>query len=154
MKLRNKRTGEIGHFISTNWNETALIIMDNNGVQLAKYSSFAELNKEWEDALDEEPKEYWFITWCGDVDKETYDGVDVDKDCKAIGNCFESKEEAEQAVEKLKAFKRLKDKGLMFKHNKVIGEYGNVSYRLNYPANAIEQKDLDLLFGGEDEQSN
>lgn len=34
---------------------------------------------------------------------------------KAIGNYFETREEAEKAVEKLKAWKRLKDSGLKFK---------------------------------------
>lgn len=56
MKLRNKKTGEIGYFCFANWNEPVLIIMDKDGVQLAKYNSLAELNSEWEDC--EEPKEY------------------------------------------------------------------------------------------------
>ena len=60
MRLKNKQTGEIGYLRSTNWNETALIIMDKDGVQLGKYNSLAELNKEWED-VSEEPKEYWYI---------------------------------------------------------------------------------------------
>lgn len=56
MKLRNKKTGEIGYFCFANWDSPVLIIMDKNGVQLAKYNSLAELNSEWEDY--EEPKEY------------------------------------------------------------------------------------------------
>lgn len=47
MKLRNKKTGEMGYLRSINWNEQALIIMDKDGVQLAKYPSLAELNEEW-----------------------------------------------------------------------------------------------------------
>lgn len=49
MKLRNKKTGEIGYFCFTNWDSPVLIIMDKNGIQLGKYNSLAELNKEWED---------------------------------------------------------------------------------------------------------
>lgn len=50
MKLKNKKTKEIGYFCFANWNDPVLIIMDKNGVQLAKYNSLAELNAEWCDA--------------------------------------------------------------------------------------------------------
>ena len=49
MKLKNKKTGEIGYLRSINWNEKALIVMDKNGVQLDKCNSLAELTDEWED---------------------------------------------------------------------------------------------------------
>lgn len=39
----------------------------------------------------------------------------VDRSRFKIGNCFQTKEEAKRAVEKLKAWKRLKDSGLKFK---------------------------------------
>ena len=39
----------------------------------------------------------------------------TDSERLEIGNCFQTKEEAERAVEKLKAWKRLKDSGLKFK---------------------------------------
>lgn len=54
-------------------------------------------------------KEYWFITCCGDVDVEPDDGTDTNKECKEIGNYFNTREEADQAVKKLKAWKLLKD---------------------------------------------
>ena len=54
MKLKNKKTGEIGYFCFANWDSPVLIIMDENGVQLAKYNSLAELNAEWEDVPEEE----------------------------------------------------------------------------------------------------
>ena len=161
MKLRNKKTGEIGHFTSTNWNEIALIIMDDNGVQLAKYSSLAELNAEWEDY--EEPKEskeskkYWFISSGG----ETVSYCEEDEEpedteaCKEIGNYFESEEEAEKAVEKLKAVKRLKDNGFKIKGWKftpdmkqIEGNY--VKIEAEVPQILINEKDIDLLFGGEE----
>jgi hypothetical protein len=76
---------------------------------------------------------------------------------KEIGNYFETKEEAEKAVEKLKAWKRLKDKQFKF--------YGwNKGSLLKSLPNTIMfacddtkiwswediRDDLDLLFGGEE----
>jgi len=54
MKLQNKKTGEIGRLITHDWLENKLIISDDDGVQLAKYNSLAELNAEWEDMPEEE----------------------------------------------------------------------------------------------------
>ena len=147
MKLRNKKTGEIGHFTSTNWNETALIIMDDNGVQLAKYSSLAELNADWEDY--KEPKEYWYIDINGEI---MFDNVEDDtvKVMREIGNYFETKEEAEQAVEKLKAYKKLKDNGM--KKYSFRREKRGIDLDF-YTLTVLVPKDkdsLDLLFGGEE----
>ena len=80
---------------------------------------------------------------------------------KAIGNKFDTKEEAEKAVEKLKAWKRLKDKGFGF-----LGIHGMsyaIDFEINPPYTHItfneytateDQKefynDLQLLFGGEE----
>ena len=96
MKLRNKKTGKIIY-----------IIAHIAGDYRQKFDSIAELNEEWEDY--EEPKEYCYITSRGnfhfieDIDDEG------DRERKQIGNYFETKEEAEKAVEKLKAWKLLKD---------------------------------------------
>ena len=150
MKLRNKKTGEIGHFTSTNWNEIALIIMDDNGVQLAKYSSLAELNEEWEDA-PEEPKEYWYIDIDGRIMSDNVED-DTVKVMREIGNYFETKEEAGQAVEKLKAWKRLKDKGFVFKG--VNEDDGSIKMGLSKGVKICESvefyEDMTLLFGGEE----
>ena len=158
MKLRNKKTGEIGHFTSTNWNEIALIITDDNGVQLARYSSLAGLNKEWEDA-SEEPKDYYCID-CNEPSGiyKTRCEDERDEFNKEIGNYFKTKEEAEKAVEKLKAWKRLEDKG--FRPKMWEWEYiydDNISGELTIKAHIDDAtdsdgkytKDLDLLFGGE-----
>jgi hypothetical protein len=75
---------------------------------------------------------------------------------KAIGNYFETKEEAELAVEKLKAWKRLKDKGV-----KIIGYYcdgetnrkGEFSGEVNVTIDVPQEVDINifyLLFGGEE----
>jgi hypothetical protein len=150
MKLRNKKTGEIGYFCFANWNDPILIIMDENGVQLAKYSSLAELCKEWED-YEEPEKYYWFINPEGEVVSisEEVDGPEGVKSNKQIGNYFETKEEAEKAVERLRAWKRLKDKG--FRFDCWYGGSKDMSFSI--PQEIIDRataKDLDLLFGGEE----
>ena len=116
MKLRNKKTGEIVE--ATDFN-----IMSD-------YNSLAELNKEWEDA-PEEPKEYWYI----DIDSGImFDNVEDDtvKVMREIGNYFETREEAEKAVEKLKAWKRLKDYNVKFNLDFVRNKI-DFTYSVNNP---------------------
>lgn len=75
------------------------------------YSSIEAFIADWEDA----PKKYWYIDCDGMIVDDKDLGTGFDKDCKEIGNYFETEEEADKAVEKLKAWKRLKDKGFRFK---------------------------------------
>lgn len=75
---------------------------------------------------------------------------------KSIGNDFETEEEAEKAVERLRAWKRLKDKGFRFDGYDVVhNSNGDLCGQLFYNAGdyCIEdiEKDLDLLFSGEDD---
>ena len=157
MKLKNKKTGEIGNFVSTNYSDPAITIMDDNGIQLAKYTSLAELNAEWEDY--EEPKSYWSIDCLspdGLVSEFTGASRDVFMKRKSIGNYFETKEEAEKAVEKLKAAKRLKDKGFKFLNSNYRYDQPIVKDHSYYNFIAICKngdvyEDIDLLFGGENE---
>jgi hypothetical protein len=110
MRLKNKRTGEIGELQVTE-KHCAVAVGNgtaNCGVEI--YSSLARLYEDWEDY--EEPKGFWSIS--GDATIEHYDRLSENDHCKEIGNYFETKEEAEKAVEKLKAFKRLRDKGFKF----------------------------------------
>ena len=159
MKLRNKKSGEIIDLYEGLIRDDGEHIIIKPVSVLEKcyvYNSIAELNAEWEDYKDdEEPKKYWFINWNGDIDDETDDGFAVDKSCKEIGNYFKTKKEAEKAVEKLKAWKQLKDDGITFTLDEsngtpfiVIGskeETGTVQK----VARIVES--LTLLFGGEDE---
>lgn len=141
MKLRNKRTGEIKAFDEVireayKWNN---------------YNSLAELNEEWEDY--EEPKEYWYIDCDGEIEHDKDQGTGFDKDCKAIGNCFETKEEAEKAVEKLKAWKRLKDIGCRFilDDNFTVKFVGpEVTKIVSAEEGRMLCDDYRLLFGGEE----
>lgn len=158
MKLRNKKTGEIvdADFNATISGRTNTIIIQNGPEQL-EYGSLAELNAEWEDY--EEPKEwYWFIEDNGVIQRSChYEDLHptLDKARKEIGNYFETKEEAEKAVEKLKAWKRLKDNGFNIKGWKftpdmkqIQGNY--VKIEAEIPQILINEKDIDLLFGGEE----
>lgn len=140
MRLRNKKTGKIIRFY--------------DGITLngEDYGSLVELNEEWEDC--EEPKEFWYIGQGGvifsDTNTITQDYADI---LQAIGNYFETKEEAEKAVEKLKAWKRLRDVGCKF----LLDD--NLVVRFVKPSvmkieTAEQQKSLSddymLLFGGEE----
>jgi hypothetical protein len=130
---------------------------------LKQYSSLAELNAEWEDY--EEPKEYWYIDWNGEVCRsDIHDGRT--KRMKQIGNYFETKEEAELALRKLKAWKWLKDKGFRFTgvagiSNNIYVSFetdskyrgGHVMYdKYSNSDNNLREynEDLTLLFGGEE----
>lgn len=153
MKLRNKKTGKIGDFCYGFTNELCVAWQKDDGFWEKKvYHSLAELNEDWEDA-PEEPK-------CGYIiDPLDEDGYSRDDDCfeegdrqraKELGIWFETKEEAEKAVEKLKARKRLKDKGFKF----VGWKNGKLEYP-DYVSFDCEDykgcaKDLDIVFGGEE----
>lgn len=149
MKLKNKKTGEI--------KECVVIPVDSNGYPneyqvFEKGESLAELNEEWCDY--EEPKEYWFISDRGEI-FHTEDNMSIDEKRKFFGNYFETKEEAEKAVEKLKAFKRLKDKGFRFtgythKDRGRLDELEIYCQLGECPENIEEMDDVHLLFGGEE----
>ena len=161
MKLRNKKTGEIIDFGSP-----AFIIDNNKNNVSMQIKNLAELNEEWEDY--QEPKEYWYIrdfsftrgdtTGIGHSPDSNNDTAEYRKQ---IGNYFETREESEKAVEKLKAWKRLKDKGFRFEG--IAGITNEIYFKANeqfthimvdeYTADKTEKEyidDLMLLFGGKE----
>ena len=149
MKLRNKKTGEI-----KNVNHNHILIHFNDG-ETKCISSLAQFNEEWEDY--EEPKEHWFVDSGGEVEEATYLTENDKANLANFGNYFETKDEAEQAVEKLKAWKRLKDAG--FKFNNWIYDYREAENEnergINIGASydqlsKIDANDITLLFGGEE----
>lgn len=152
MKLRNKQTWEIGY--TAVLRSKAIVVMDENAIQLGSYTSLTELNAEWEDY--EEPKEYWWIdTGSIPMVRKSNNPIlseDIDKE---IGNYFETREEAEKAVEKLKAIQRLKNYYLKFKLDFVKNKI-DFTYRLDgtLHSSVDEQRiifeDMNLLFGGEE----
>ena len=149
MRLRNKKTGEI-------------IVCDGITESL-DYPNHYVLKNGWEDY--EETKNYWYIAENGDVEEDDDIGKNLDVSCKEFGNYFATKEEAEQTVEKLKAWKRLKDNGFKFrgiKENWVGRGENPLNYmRTDRTIHFNKQEDNDwldenwndllLLFGGEDE---
>ena len=144
MKLRNKKTGEIKEFS----------LFDGNVLQGG--ATLESLTDEWEDY--EGQKEYLAINEFGTLVQITHSRENIyDKSRKNFGNYFETKEEAEKAVEKLKAWKRLKDKGYrVMMNNHVDGmlylRIWNDTTDAPTPINKADEiyKDLDLLFGGEE----
>ena len=139
MKLINKKTGEIGY--TAVLESKAIVVMDENAIQLGSYNSLAELNDEWEDY--DEPSDYWFIDCDGSVYQNCQNSTKTHTNHhKVIGNYFETEKEAKKVVEKLEAWKRLKDRGFRF-DNFVLSDEQIQDNKV------IE--DLDLLFGGEDE---
>lgn len=152
MKLRNKKTGEIVDLYEGIIRDDGEHITIKPVAVLEKcyiYNSLAELNAEWEDY--DEPKEYWYINASGDVSSicEDEENPEDTKVCKEIGNYFSSREEAEQAVEKLKAWKRLKDNSFRFVDLRF--EYDELGGTIKFKTNLCDgiNDDLDLLFGGE-----
>lgn len=156
MKVRNKKTGEIQE-----WDTVGLI--DHNRISdvWVECGSIARLNEDWEDY--EEPN-YWVVDYitCG-VDNVIIDTKEPEMDDfnKQIGNYFESKEEAEKAVEKLKAIRRLNKCGFKFEgytdRDRADGGSIVIYASVNIPNNNLLEeaqpamlKDLDLLFGGKE----
>lgn len=149
MKLRNKKTGEIGEigYIGTSYGSIAVRKVGSVGYSLGEYYSLTELNKEWEDY--EELKDHYYIDFDGDtMIIEALDYEPKIKAMKQIGNYFETKEEAEKAVEKLKAWKRLKDKGFEWRYYS-MGDGNKFRVYFSIKDGADIGTDLDFLFGGE-----
>lgn len=127
--------------------------MDGHRVFYCK--SLKELNDLFED--HEEPKEYWYVSCDGRALEATTDEDDYNekhnKGHKQIGNYFLSKEEAELAVRKLKAWKRLKDIGCRFvlDDNLTVKFVGpEVKKIVSAEEGRILCDDYRLLFGGEE----
>ena len=105
----------------------------------------------------EEPKNHWYIDCDGEVLEPTESlCTSSQEDLISIGNYFETKEEAEKAVLKLKAWKRLKDAGLKFTDfnynldetsSSTISADGKICFEMM--CYKYFSDDLDLLFGGE-----
>lgn len=146
MKLRNKKTGKIYE-------------MQVHHIAGKCYESLAEINEDYEDY--EEPKDFWYIDdfaiMCGTEGEYTapdlgsFTKKDIGK-LKQIGNYFETEEEAEKAIEKLKAWKRLKDKEFsLCGWEDSNGEINTIYFSI--PENKWETDtcdDLDICFRGEE----
>ena len=150
MRFKNRKSGQIGNFI-INKDHFECTNLD----YVPEYESISDLYKYWEDV---DSGIYWFISDTGIVhrsDESFSEDVDISLQ-QSIGNHFGSKEEAELAVRKLQAWKRLKDKGFKFDGYDVANRGGDNAIcgqayfkAGNYDREEIKS-DLDLLFGGEE----
>lgn len=155
MKLKNKQTGEIvtAETYRCGGNCSIELVFAEENQPPCEYNSLAELCDEWEDY--EEPKGYWYIRDGGNIDYSSKE-FSIAARHKAIGNKFETKEEAEKALEKLKAWKRLKDKGFRFEWWKEANgflDYNKIAFNhFAYITDDRDQvsQDLDLLFGSKE----
>jgi hypothetical protein len=168
MKLRNKTTGDIVSFIGlcvkNGRYELAVRLSENDKIFKFYYYSIEEFSEKWEDY--EEPKEFWFIDpgVSGNVASLEFYSEKTRENIKRLGFDFETREEAEKAVEKLKAWKRLRDKGLEFEgikedYTRILQSqepFRTGKRYLQFNKSEDEEwmrenwKDLDLLFGGEE----
>lgn len=145
MKLRNKKTG-----YTTNWCIDKDVIRTCDGSIV--YNSLSELTEEWEDA-PEEPKKYYYLDYGGRIKAMNDANDEEDMARKAIGNYFKTKEEAEKALKKLDAWKRMKDKGFRFNRWTIPEEPKTPHIKLVIEAEMDvpdSPYDLDLLFGGKE----
>lgn len=167
-RVRNRQTGDMGELDFDSKTGVFIVVaydINTKVTSRTSYNNIKDLNEEWEDYEEpKEPKEYWYINELGYVDKAPTDWLCDEKDSRqVIGNCFKTKEEAERAVEKLKAWKRLKDKGFKFMPGASYvssnfgaegGEsLGYIAFRMTNMDDVVfgVEKDIRLLFGGEDE---
>lgn len=156
MKLRNKKTGEIFEdvkFIDTTLSKITIQYLDNGVLREFSVENLSDV----EEIKDyEEPKDYYIINLWGEVSVEG--GKYQRPGLSELGLTFETKEEAEKAVEKLKAWKRLKDKGFEFccdiNYKNLCGNGFDIPLNAIMPAESFTDvevnKDLYLLFGGEE----
>lgn len=106
------------------------------------YESIDGFIEDWADPYEEEEK-YWYIY--ADEPQSDYKGGFIEENFKSVGNYFESKEEAEQVVEKLKAWRRLRELGLFR-----WGNLNEVKAACDYRHYVGIERDFEIVFGGEE----
>lgn len=86
---------------------------------------------------------------CVSADDSGYEVAEVER-AKELGIWFETEEEAVKAVEKLKARKRLENKGLKFGDFECDFKEGKGTLYFEIDKFEFNYDDFDLLFGGEE----
>lgn len=115
---------------------------------------FSEWFEEVEDSKVWEPKEDEYF-YCLDTEgcygvHRNYKSI-VEDGMFEIGNCFKTAEEAEKAVEKLKALRRLREKGLRLKSWEANGSHITIQASIpDISCSRQDVTDLNLLFKEED----
>lgn len=142
MKLRNKDDGRVKEFGIDETKSFPYYLRDEFGnTYWAK--TLKEIADKWEDY--EEPK--GIIDICLNTGFSGFWRVQID---------YNDREEAEKAVEKLKAWERLKDRGFKFNGlSTTVFDAPGIEYDIDEEAvrflNSEANKDLNLLFGGKDD---
>ena len=153
MKLRNKKTGEIAEPFGISCVDGRTFVQFDDGKGTFKFEarSLAELNEEWEDSPEEPKRDYYYIDYNGTIKCFQYLDFDWQEEMKQIGNYFDTREEAKKAVEKLKGWKRLKDKGFRFKNDSLDICCHTINFKVDRQFDMTDEtsRDLHLLFGGE-----
>ena len=147
IRLRNKNTGEIAY-------ADKIRVYSKDGDE--DWTSLADLSLVWE-----EVGVFYMIDALGQV-QAMNTGWSMEPYLKNFGNYFESKEEAEKAVKRLRAWKRLKDRnfrvnlnystgGATINHKDVIMCRIEAYFDDKWEeGNMKAEEDLDLLLGGEE----
>lgn len=161
MRLKNKKTGEICDFkIIADYDDcTSGWRLEKHDGTVLFYDHIDEIHSEWENYKEPKPQVVYYIDRDGEI--VPYRNIKYPKRVfnteqnKEIGNYFETREEAELAVRKLKAWKRLKDKGFVFcgtdcvnKNNVIYFEFGGRPLIQSEVDEA--ERELDICFGGEE----
>ena len=144
MKVRIKETGEVlvnVKYIDTTLSTITIRYLDDSILREKRIKKFSDI----EEVKDyEEHKPWWYIDITLVVKQGELFLSNLVEQFKTVGNYFETREEAEKAVEKLKAWKRLKDKGFI---NKRV-----FSMNLNWcNPDDDDWKAFELLFRGEND---
>ena len=164
-QVKSKVTGDIGELDFDSREGVFIVVCYDPYTKVSiknHYKNLEDLCEDWEDY--EEPKEYWYIDDAGVIQIDQVLSSEINMR-KSIGNYFETREEAERTVEKLLAWKRLKDKGfrfdgwedlqakmgiddLMLFNRNVIDTDNVIGFRMDDYHDCI--KDLNICFGGEE----
>lgn len=117
------------------------------------YNSIKQFMNDWEDA-PEEPKEYWYIDPYGMVIRSLANSDGWDERRKEIGNYFETREETEKAVKRLKAWHKLMNDwgteilGWEIRDMPTGGNWQTVNVKFNVKTKKEPMELLDICFGG------
>lgn len=158
MKLRIKETGEVLEdvkFIDTTLHKITIQYLDDGVLRECSIKNLSDI----EEVKDyEEPKAFgWRIDEYNEPEEIGF-GFSLEEleYLKEIGLLFKTKEETEKAVERLKAWKRLEDKGFRFKDFEETdrGKLGDFTIYAHIEPDYSQKydefdDDLYLLFGSE-----
>lgn len=151
MKIRIKKTGEVLEdvkYIGTTLRTITIQYLDEGILREMRIKNLSDI----EEVVDNEETDiYWYINASGEIDS-IYEGDEDEEDTmktRQIGNYFKTRKEAEKAVEKLKAWKRLKDKGFRFNGWSGTRLGSSISYISEFYYDEFVD-DMNLLFGGEE----